>query len=71
MSDKIKLGVNGAAGRMGQRIVALAHADADLAVAAAYEWEKSPHQGRDAGEIAGVGLDRRAYRGPSSAVRST
>ena len=35
MSNKIKLGVNGAAGRMGQRIVALAHADSELAVAAA------------------------------------
>jgi 4-hydroxy-tetrahydrodipicolinate reductase len=55
MSDKIKLGVNGAAGRMGQRIVALAHADPELAVAAACESASSPHQGRDAGEIAGVG----------------
>src|ERR1700689_3947345 len=55
MSDKIKLGVNGAAGRMGQRIVALAQADPELAVAAALEWASSPHQGHDAGEIAGVG----------------
>ena len=55
MSDKIKLGVNGAAGRMGQRIVALAHADPELTVAAALEWKSSPQQGRDAGEVAGVG----------------
>jgi len=55
MSDKIKLGVNGAAGRMGQRIVALAHADPELAVAAALESASSPRQARDAGEIAGVG----------------
>jgi 4-hydroxy-tetrahydrodipicolinate reductase len=55
MSQKIKLGVNGAAGRMGQRIVALAHADSELTVAAALESPKSPQQGRDAGEIAGIG----------------
>ncbi len=55
MSDKIKLGVNGAAGRMGQRIVALAQADPELTVAAALEWKNSPQQGRDAGEVAGVG----------------
>jgi 4-hydroxy-tetrahydrodipicolinate reductase len=55
MTDPIKIGVNGAAGRMGQRIVALAHADPALTVAAALEGKSSPHQGRDAGEIAGVG----------------
>lgn len=55
MSVKIKLGVNGAGGRMGQRIVALALADPELEVAAAIESKNSPHQGRDAGEIAGVG----------------
>ena len=55
MPNKIKLGVNGAGGRMGQRIVALAHADAELAVAAAIESPKSAHQGRDAGDVAGIG----------------
>src|SRR4051794_15948067 len=55
MPQTIKLGVNGAAGRMGQRIVALAHADADLSVAAALEAQHSPALGRDAGEIAGIG----------------
>jgi 4-hydroxy-tetrahydrodipicolinate reductase len=55
MSNKIKLGVNGAGGRMGQRIVALAQADSELTVAAALESPKSPHQGRDAGEVAGIG----------------
>jgi 4-hydroxy-tetrahydrodipicolinate reductase len=54
MPDKIKLGVNGAGGRMGQRIVALAHANPELTVAAAIESAKSPHQGRDAGEVAGI-----------------
>lgn len=55
MADKIKLGVNGAAGRMGQRIVALAAADAAFQVAAAYESAKNPRVGQDAGEISGVG----------------
>lgn len=55
MSEIFKLGVNGAGGRMGQRIVALAHADAHLQVAAALEAPGSPHVGKDAGELAGVG----------------
>jgi 4-hydroxy-tetrahydrodipicolinate reductase len=55
MSDKIKIAVNGAGGRMGQRIVALAHADSELEVASAIENKNSPVQGRDAGEVAGVG----------------
>ncbi|MBI3862731.1 MAG: 4-hydroxy-tetrahydrodipicolinate reductase [Planctomycetia bacterium] len=55
MSEKFKLGVNGAGGRMGQRIVALAHADPGLVVAAALEAPGSPHLGRDAGELAGIG----------------
>src|SRR5579872_201570 len=53
--EKIKLGVNGAGGRMGQRIVALAHADPLLTVAAAFEAPQSPHIGKDAGELAGIG----------------
>ena len=55
MADVLKLGVNGAAGRMGQRVVALASADKALKVAAAYEWSGSPKLGYDAGELAGVG----------------
>ncbi len=55
MSDKIKLGVNGAGGRMGQRIVALASADPELEVACAVENKNSLALGRDAGEVAGVG----------------
>jgi 4-hydroxy-tetrahydrodipicolinate reductase len=55
MSDKFTLGVNGAGGRMGQRIVALAHADPGLIVAAALEAPGSPHVGKDAGELAGIG----------------
>jgi 4-hydroxy-tetrahydrodipicolinate reductase len=55
MSDVLKIGVNGASGRMGQRVVALASADKGLKVAAAYEAATSPKLGHDAGEIAGVG----------------
>lgn len=55
MSEKFTLGVNGAGGRMGQRIVALAHADPKLAVSAALEAPGSPHLGKDAGELAGIG----------------
>lgn len=55
MSDKFTLGVNGAGGRMGQRIVALAHADPKLVVTAALEGPGSPHLGKDAGELAGIG----------------
>lgn len=55
MDQPIALAVNGAAGRMGQRIVALAHAAEDLQVVAALESAASPHLGKDAGEIAGVG----------------
>ena len=55
MADVLKIGVNGAAGRMGQRVVALAVADKGLQVAAAYESASSPRLGQDAGELAGVG----------------
>jgi 4-hydroxy-tetrahydrodipicolinate reductase len=55
MSDRIRVAVHGAAGRMGQRIVALAQADPDLRVAAAVESPSSPRLGQDAGEVAGIG----------------
>jgi 4-hydroxy-tetrahydrodipicolinate reductase len=55
MSNALKLGVNGAAGRMGQRVVALATQDKSLRVVAAYESASSPSLGRDAGELAGIG----------------
>jgi 4-hydroxy-tetrahydrodipicolinate reductase len=51
----LKIAVNGAAGRMGQRVVALALQSADLRVAAALESQNSPSLGRDCGELAGVG----------------
>ncbi|MCA9033582.1 MAG: 4-hydroxy-tetrahydrodipicolinate reductase [Planctomycetaceae bacterium] len=51
----LKVGVNGAAGRMGQRVVALTMADTELQLAAALESPNSASLGRDAGEIAGAG----------------
>ena len=51
----ITVGVNGAAGRMGQRVVALVMADPELTLAAALEYPGSQFLGRDAGELAGAG----------------
>ncbi len=48
------IAINGAAGRMGRRLVALA-ADASLTVAAALEAPNSNFLGQDAGELAGIG----------------
>lgn len=49
------IGINGAAGRMGRRLVALAHEDPGLRVAAALEHAGQPLLGQDAGTVAGVG----------------
>jgi len=55
MSDVLKLAVNGAGGRMGRRIVALAQADTGFDVVLALDSSASPLLGQDAGELAGVG----------------
>ena len=52
---KTIVAVNGACGRMGQRIIQLAHADPDLKIAAALDDAGHPAQGRDIGELAGIG----------------
>jgi 4-hydroxy-tetrahydrodipicolinate reductase len=52
---KTIFGLNGACGRMGQRIVQLAHDDKDLTLGAALESPGHPLLGRDIGEIAGLG----------------
>jgi 4-hydroxy-tetrahydrodipicolinate reductase len=52
---KTKIAINGACGRMGQRLIALANEDADLQLVAAADWAKHPNQGKDAGELAGIG----------------
>ncbi len=51
----IRLTVHGAAGRMGQRIVALAARDPQLSITTALDSPSSPMIGRDAGELAGIG----------------
>src|SRR5262245_53571136 len=50
-----RIAINGAAGRMGQRLVALASADAQLKIVAALEHAAHPQLGDDAGVIAGSG----------------
>jgi 4-hydroxy-tetrahydrodipicolinate reductase len=52
---KITIGVNGACGRMGQRIIQLAHEDKELTIGAALEAPNYLEQGRDIGEITGIG----------------
>jgi 4-hydroxy-tetrahydrodipicolinate reductase len=52
---EILLGINGAAGRMGQRLVHLAREDPQLRLAAALESSGHPLQGRDIGEVCGLG----------------
>ncbi len=49
------IGINGVCGRMGQRIVHLAHEDSELQIGAALEWAGSPMIGRDIGEVVGLG----------------
>ena len=52
---KTAIGIHGACGRTGRRIVDLAHADPDITLAAALDAPNHPLLGRDIGEIAGVG----------------
>ena len=52
---KTLMGINGAAGRMGQRLVHLAAADAELSLVAALEAPGSPRLGEDVGEVCGLG----------------
>lgn len=54
-TNAIQLGVNGAAGRMGQRIVALAAASDAWRIVAALERPGHPALGQDAGQLAAVG----------------
>jgi 4-hydroxy-tetrahydrodipicolinate reductase len=52
---KIHIAINGACGRMGQRMIALAKDDPQLQVVAAIDAATNPLQGKDAGEVSGVG----------------
>ena len=51
----MRIVVVGAAGRMGQTLIRTIHTSDGVAVAGAIERPGSPHLGKDAGEIAGVG----------------
>ncbi len=52
---KTKLGINGACGRMGKRIVQLAHEDPDFAIVAAVDNAGHPDHGVDIGAASGIG----------------
>ena len=52
---KIRIGINGAAGRMGHRLIALTKEDPELELTAALDVADHPQIGQDAGETAGVG----------------
>lgn len=51
----VRVGVCGAAGRMGKTILEVCHDNKDVEVAAAIEYSGSPMLGLDAGEVAGIG----------------
>lgn len=50
-----RIAINGAAGRMGQRLVALGHEDAEIDVKGAIEHSEHAAFGKDAGVVAGIG----------------
>jgi 4-hydroxy-tetrahydrodipicolinate reductase len=52
---KTHIAINGAAGRMGLRLVHLCQQDPDLALAAALEAAGHPKLGQDVGEVCGLG----------------
>jgi 4-hydroxy-tetrahydrodipicolinate reductase len=55
MNERTVIGINGAAGRMGQRLVHLAQEDPELEVGLALDAPGHPALGRDVGEVAGLG----------------
>ncbi|MBI1247709.1 4-hydroxy-tetrahydrodipicolinate reductase [bacterium] len=50
-----RIAINGAAGRMGQRLVALGSQDKQLDIVACFESAGNPKLGQDAGQVAGIG----------------
>ena len=50
-----RIAIHGAAGRMGQRLIALAATDSRWELVGAMESESHPRYGEDAGEVANVG----------------
>lgn len=55
MSSSTSIAIVGAAGRMGQRLVALGHEDPALTVVAAIDRAEHPHFNKDIGDLAGIG----------------
>ncbi len=55
MTEKTRIAIYGAAGRMGKRLIALAAADPALEVTAAVDMKGHPRLGSDSGELAGIG----------------
>lgn len=53
--SKLRIGISGAAGRMGQRLVALTVADTELALTGALDAQGHPLAGQDAAVVAGAG----------------
>ena len=51
------IAITGAAGRMGQRLLALAKQDGGFKILGAVERPDHPMQGRDAGEVCGAAAD--------------
>ena len=51
----IKIGICGAAGRMGKTILEVCKNIKDVKICAAIEHPDSPYIGHDAGEVAGIG----------------
>lgn len=52
---KTKVAISGAAGRMGQRLIALGAQDEEIELTAAFEMPNHPKLGEDAGTVAGIG----------------
>lgn len=50
-----RVAINGAAGRVGQRLIHLIHVDPEATLVGAVEWEGSPLLGSDAGLVVGLG----------------
>jgi 4-hydroxy-tetrahydrodipicolinate reductase len=55
MTEPILIGINGAAGRMGQRLIHLTQEDRELRLALAMEVPEHPQLDRDVGEMTGLG----------------
>ena len=54
-NSMLTIGIHGATGRMGTRLIQLIHADPNLRLGAALERAGHPHLGDDAGALSGVG----------------